>query len=154
VDGPPTRFPYCLWITALPLGNLTNLLEDLLDFPNGARNALQRLLSGPGLDFLQIRKGRAADPQGAVLDAAGRIVERIRKVAEEEGVPAGLMSLEGPCLPTSILKNWVGGFKRLESLAMHDGSALDGEVGRLIRYVLCVLRRPVGGLTGSQGKLP
>lgn len=152
-DGIPTRFPYCLWITALPLGNLANLLEDLLNFPSGARNALQRLLSGPGLEFLQIRKGRAADPEKAVLDAAGRIVQRIRKVAEEEGVPAGVVSLEGPCLPTSVLKSWLGAFKRLESLAMYDGSVLDGEVGRVIRYVLCAFHRLTGGLTGFQGKL-
>lgn len=149
-----TCFPYCLWISSLPLGNLANLLEDVYSLPRSLRQSVKRVLSGPGLEFLKPGKWREGFLSEVVAEAAGRIVGRITEAAREDKVPAAVVSLELPSLLAGKLKTWVGGFARLKSLAMYDGSALDGEIGTVIRYVVpvCVMFRRawLTRLTGRQ----
>lgn len=144
-----TLFPYCLWIKTLRLGNLHSLLDDF--GREGRVESVRRLRArffDPPLQDFDIRDGTASsittrgrgrpgnrrlDLDAVVVQVGERIIDCIKTAADQQDKAAGLLSLEGPTLPTESLTGWVTRLSRLTSLRVYDGSVLDSDLARAIR---------------------
>lgn len=134
-----TLFPYCHWIKTLRLGNLYSLLEDFgRGVADGNVRRLRAQFFGSPLEKFDIRhrlrgKGTRLDLDAVVVQAGERIIECIKTAATQQNKEAGLLSLEGPTLPTENLTAWVTRLSRLTSLRVHDGSVLNADLAKAIR---------------------
>lgn len=134
-----TVFPYCLWVKALSLGNLHELLEVI------AKKSMRKytaLLFSPPLESFRVEnkaritrnsKGQSMDIQKVVVHVADSITRFIKASAIEENRAVTLATLEGLNLPTAKLTSWVSTLSQLTSLRVRDGSVLNSDVGRAIR---------------------
>ncbi|KAK0646556.1 hypothetical protein B0T16DRAFT_458462 [Cercophora newfieldiana] len=119
-----TAYPYCTWIKALRLSNLMSLLEDM----GQQKKALKGPFFSPPLQDLKV-----LDREGVTIEVADLITKRIQADAQDADKSAQLLSLEGPHLPSARLSSFVSRLPRLTTLAVRDGSVLNGEVGMAIR---------------------
>ncbi|KAK0623502.1 hypothetical protein B0T14DRAFT_428525 [Immersiella caudata] len=119
-----TLYPYCTWIKVLKLSNLLSLLEDMGQQKTGLRASF----FSPPLQSL-----KALKRDDIVIEVADLITKRVETAAEEADKAVQLAALEGPHFPSARLSTFVSRLSRLTSLAVRDGSVLNGDVGQAIR---------------------
>ncbi|KAH8894896.1 hypothetical protein GQ53DRAFT_642223 [Thozetella sp. PMI_491] len=139
-------YPYCLWVKALRLGNLSQLLEDLgreasnpVNIPELRASFFSspldefHVLSTTKITRSKASRAAAMDIDAIVAKVADTVTEFVKASADSQDMTVALSNLEGRHLPTARLTTWISRLSNLTSLAVHDGSVLDASVGQALR---------------------
>jgi hypothetical protein len=140
-----TMWPYVTWVKSLKFSSLMSLLEDIRRGLRGRGRGGEQLMATlsslpPPSTFVTVQNGNGTgngnDHLGArsntVLQVADLLTRYIQVAAIEGNKAAQLSFLEGSHLPTPYLVEFVPRLSTLMSLAVHDGSVLDRDVGMAI----------------------
>lgn len=126
-----TEYPYCLWLRSLGLGDLEQLLPDVVTNPR----LRTKFFDGPMKEFeILTRAGKPILEYQQIIEKVGDTVTKFAKdAADQENKTVQLASLEGANLPTSLLAVWTSRLSTLTTLTIRDGSVLTEEVAISIR---------------------
>ena len=133
-----TIYPYCLYIQSLDLRNLVDLLEDDI-----FRDNFQDMFFSPLQSFSETQintrtlrsKGKERINIPLIINSVGDSISKfVGDSANLLGTTAALdaIDLSGNVDPLAF-PTWIGRLPRLESMALWDGTVLNGVVGEIIK---------------------
>lgn len=135
-----TAFPYCLYIQSLDLRNLVDLLEDDIfrdNFQDMFFWSLQPLDGAQSNSRTLRSKGKERTQFNIplIINSVGESISRF--VGDSANMPGTTAALDAIDLSGNInpveFPTWIGRLPRLESMALWDGTVLNGHVGEVIR---------------------
>ena len=131
-----TAYPYALYILSLDLNNLADLLDDnvfkLSIMQSFFAEDMQRFLSTQDTPVKhRTRNQRRLDTDSTVNLVGDSISKFVNGSSIKNQTTVALESFSGN-IGSTALASWTPGMKRLRTLRVWDGSAVDGEVAAAI----------------------
>ncbi|KAL3425604.1 hypothetical protein PVAG01_02395 [Phlyctema vagabunda] len=134
-----TAYPYCLYIRSLDLGNLSELLEDVIFRESIMDEFFSKDMAAFYKVFENSTKRKTKSGRSylrlnipLVVDAVGEsITNYISQSAGRHHNSAALEELKGS-VSTGAITRWTGRLSRLRSINLWDGASLDHTVARSI----------------------
>ncbi|OBT62667.1 hypothetical protein VE03_07508 [Pseudogymnoascus sp. 23342-1-I1] len=136
-----TAYPYCLYIQSLDLRNLVDLLEDDIfrdNFQEMFFSSLPSFSEKTQINTRNLRSngkkpGRVNIP--LIINSVGDSISKF--VGDSANLPGTTAALDTIDLSGNIdpvqFPTWIGRLPRLESMALWDGTVLNGHVGDIIK---------------------
>lgn len=134
-----TAYPYCLYIQSLDLRNLVDLLEDDIFRDNFQDMFFWSLQLGETQSNARTLRSKGKDRKRVniplIINSVGESISRF--VGDSANMPGTMAALDAIDLSGNIdpvaFPTWIGRLPRLESMALWDGTVLNGHVGEVIK---------------------